>query len=60
MEHQGEIAFVRNTEDQYHFMLVYPYYTELRRKKIKNYFCSWPTFHKVWSSYVSYLLENSE
>ena len=37
---------MRKKEDEYHFLLVCPYYTELRRRYFKKYFCSWPTLTK--------------
>ena len=33
-------------EDEYHFLLVCPYYRDLRRKFLKPYFCHWPTLMK--------------
>ena len=37
---------VRKIEDEFHFLLVCPHFTELRRKYFKNYFCNWPTLNK--------------
>ena len=37
---------MRKMEDEFHFLLVCPLYTELRRKYFKNYFCNWPTLNK--------------
>ena len=37
---------MRKVEDEYHFLLVCPKYTELRRKYFKHYFCNWPTLNK--------------
>ena len=37
---------MRKKEDEYHFLLVCPYYTELRRRYFKKYFCSWTTLTK--------------
>lgn len=37
---------MRKIEDEFHFLLVCPLYTELRRKYFKNYFCNWPTLNK--------------
>lgn len=37
---------MRKIEDEYHLLLVCPYYMELRRKYFKNYFCNWPTLNK--------------
>ena len=33
-------------ESEYHFLLVCPLYTELRRKFFKPYFCHWPNLNK--------------
>lgn len=33
-------------ENEYHFLLVCPLYTELRRKFFKPYFCHWPNLNK--------------
>lgn len=33
-------------ENEYHFLLVCPLYTELRRKYLKPYYCRWPTLNK--------------
>ena len=33
-------------EDEYHFVLVCPFYRDLRRKYFKNYYFSWPNVHK--------------
>lgn len=33
-------------EDEYHFLLVCPYYTNLRRKYLPRYYCHWPNMHK--------------
>lgn len=33
-------------ENEYHFLLVCPYYRELRQKYLKPYFCHWPTLNK--------------
>ena len=33
-------------ENEYHFALVCPLYTELRRKFFKEYFCHWPSLNK--------------
>ena len=33
-------------EDEYHFLLVCPYYRDLRRNFLKPYFCHWPTLMK--------------
>ena len=33
-------------EDEYHFLLVCPFYRDLRRKYFKNYYFSWPNVHK--------------
>ena len=34
-------------ENEYHFLLVCPKYRELRIKYFKQYFCHWPTIHKL-------------
>ena len=33
-------------EDEYHFLLVCPFYRDLRRKYFKNYYFPWPNVHK--------------
>jgi len=33
-------------ENEYHFLLVCPFYQDLRRKLLPNYYCSWPSTHK--------------
>ena len=33
-------------ESEYHFLLVCPLYTELRRTFFKPYFCHWPNVNK--------------
>ena len=33
-------------ENEYHFLLVCPFYHDLRRKLLPNYYCSWPSTHK--------------
>jgi len=33
-------------ECEYHFVLVCPFYRDLRRNCFSNYFCSWPSIHK--------------
>ena len=30
-------------EDEFHFLLACPYYTDLRRKYFSAYFCRWPS-----------------
>ena len=37
---------MRKIEDEFHFLLVCPHYTDLRRKYLKRYFCRWPTLNK--------------
>lgn len=37
---------MRKIEDEFHFLLVCPYYRELRQKYFKPYFCHWPTVNK--------------
>ena len=45
---------MNSVETEFHFLLVCPFYTEIRRKYFKNYFCRWPTLNKLK------LLMNSE
>ena len=33
-------------ESEYHFVLVCPFYREIRQKCFSTYFCSWPSIHK--------------
>ena len=33
-------------ENEYHFLLVCPFYRDLRRKYFKTYYCQWPTINK--------------
>ena len=33
-------------EDEYHFLLVCPHYTNIRRKYLPRYYCRWPNLHK--------------
>ena len=33
-------------ENEYHFLLVCPFYRDLRRKYLKPYYCHWPTLNK--------------
>ena len=33
-------------EDEYHFLLICPAYTDLRRNCLPRYFCRWPTLNK--------------
>ena len=37
---------MRAVETEYHLLLVCPYYTSLRRKYLKPYFCRWPSLVK--------------
>ena len=43
-------------ESEYHFLLVCPLCTELRRKFFKRYFCHWPNLNK----FEQLLLSNSK
>ena len=36
-------------ETEYHFLLVCPYYREIRSDCLPNYYCSWPSIHKLKS-----------
>ena len=36
-------------ETEYHFLLVCPYYREIRNECLPNYYCSWPSIHKFKS-----------
>ena len=33
-------------ENEYHFLLVCPFYRELRQRYMKPYYCHWPTLNK--------------
>ena len=35
-----------SVETEYHFLLVCPFYRELRQKYLKPYYCHWPTINK--------------
>ena len=34
-------------ENEYHFLLVCPFYNELRTKFLPRYYCVWPTINKI-------------
>lgn len=36
-------------ENEYHFLLVCPFYADLRRKYLSPYYCRWPTLNKFKS-----------
>ena len=36
-------------ENEYHFLLVCPFYTNIRKTYLKPYFCHWPNVHKFES-----------
>lgn len=36
----------QSVESEYHFLLVCPYYVELRNKYFKRYYCHWPNLNK--------------
>jgi len=42
-------------ENEYHFLLVCPFYQDLRRKYLPNSYCSWPSTHK----FVALITTNS-
>jgi hypothetical protein len=42
-------------ETEYHFLLVCPFYRELRKEHLPKYYCSWPTLNKFIS-----LMKNSK
>lgn len=37
---------LRTIENEYHFLLICTLYTDIRKKYIKPYYCSWPTLNK--------------
>jgi hypothetical protein len=44
---------MNQVESEYHFLLVCPFYIELRRKFLPRYFCAWPNIHKFKSIMMS-------
>ena len=49
IEHSLRLCQFSNSnviEDEYQFLLVCPFYIDLRRKYFKNYYFSWPNVHK--------------
>ena len=36
-------------ENEYHFVLVCPFYGELRKQKLPKYYCHWPSVYKFMS-----------
>jgi len=40
-------------ENEFHFLLSCPVYSELRQKYMKRYYCTWPTIRKVTSLMTS-------
>ena len=41
-----QMCNMKKIEDEFHFLLVCPYYRDLRQKYFKPYFCHWPTLKK--------------
>ena len=37
---------MKNIESEYHFLLVCPLYSSLRKKHLSNYYCHWPNIQK--------------
>lgn len=37
---------MNSIENEYHFLLICPLYTDLRRNYLKQYYCHWPTLNK--------------
>ena len=33
-------------ENEFHFVLICPFYRDLRNQILPRFFCSWPTLHK--------------
>ena len=41
-------------ECEYHFLLVFPKYRDLRIQSVPLYYCHWPTYHKFESLLCKY------
>lgn len=41
---------MRSVEDENHFLLICPYYYEIRTSCLPRYFCTWPTINDVFST----------
>ena len=43
------LCTMNTLENEYHFLLVCPFYRDIRIKYLPSYFCSWPTLNKFES-----------
>lgn len=44
-----KLCSMQQVETEFHFLLVCPFYTDIRRKYLSSYYCKWPTLTKFKS-----------